>query len=546
MHDSAPGSRYTGAVRLAAIDVGTNSVHMVIAEVRRGGRIDVVDRMKEMVRLGHDVFRTGRMTAGSMALATRTLGTFGRLARARGVERVRAVATSAVREARNGEEFVERLRREAKLPVRIISGLEEARLICRAVLHAAGADERPRLLVDVGGGSVELALLERGRARWLGSLPLGVARLSQRFLAHDPPLARELKRLEHHLDQELGPWLARARRDDVEEVVGTSGTMTALVGMAGAARGDDAGRLDGMRADAAEIGRLRRRIVRVAVDRRLELPGADAKRLDQLPAAATLLDFILRRTRVDAVRLCSWALREGLLLELARMPLGRRATARQARLGAVARLARRWAGGNAHGRQVARLALALFDGTADVLELAPESRELLEYAALLHDIGHAVSHDRHHRHTAYLIRNGEFPGFTTREIEIVAETARHHRKQIPKASTPELQALPPWARWNVRALASLLRIADALDRTHRGVLRGASVVVSPGRLTIEIDAGGRDADLELWAAERRVDLLSRLVDRPVRLGVRGKRAAVPSRRRRRARSSPTRTRTAAG
>jgi exopolyphosphatase/guanosine-5'-triphosphate,3'-diphosphate pyrophosphatase len=522
-------------VRLAAIDVGTNSVHMVIAEVRRDGRIDVVDRMKEMVRLGRDVFRTGRLTTESMALAARALGTFGRLARARGVKRIRAVATSAVREARNGEAFVRRLRRQTGVPVRVISGHEEARLICRAVLHAAGADERPRLMVDVGGGSVELALLERGRARWLCSLPLGVARLSQRFLRHDPPLAREVKRLERHLEDELGPWLARARRADVEELVGTSGTITALISMTRAARGEETGRLDGVRADAAEIARLRRRVVRAAAEARLEMPGVDAKRVDQLPAAVVLLDLILRRARVETVGLCSWALREGLLLELARLPQGRRATARQARLGAVERLARRWAGGNAHGRHVARLAVALFDGTAELLDLAPESRELLEYGALLHDIGHAVSHDRHHRHTAYLIRNGEFPGFTTREVEIIAETARHHRKQIPKASTPELQALPPEARWTVRALAGLLRIADALDRTHTGVLREAAVVTSPKRLVLELDAGGRDADLELWAAERRVDLLSRLVDRPVRLRVRARGTSARRRTRRRAR-----------
>jgi exopolyphosphatase/guanosine-5'-triphosphate,3'-diphosphate pyrophosphatase len=320
----------------------------------------------------------------------------------------------------------------------------------------------------------------------------------------------------------------------VDEVVGTSGTITALISMARAARGEDTGRLDGAKAGTAEIARLRRRIVASGAEARLELPGADAKRLDQLPAAVVLLEHLLRRTRVDAIRLCSWALREGLLLELAKQPLGRRATARQARLGSVERLARRWTGSNAHGRQVARLALALFDGTAELLDLAPETRELLEYAALLHDIGHAVSHDRHHRHTAYLIRNGEFPGFTTREVEIIAETARHHRKQIPKASTPELQALPPGARWTVRSLAGLLRIADALDRTHTGVLREAAVVASPARLVIEIDAGGRDADLELWAAERRVDLLSRLVDRPVRLRVRarGKRGRARRRRRR--------------
>ncbi|HWP67591.1 MAG TPA: HD domain-containing protein, partial [Candidatus Limnocylindria bacterium] len=266
-----------------------------------------------------------------------------------------------------------------------------------------------------------------------------------------------------------------------------------------------------------------------------------------LPAAAALLEYVTRNARVDTVRLCPWALREGLLLELARLPLGRRATTRQARRGAVERLARRWAGANAHGRQVARLAGALFDGTRELLDLAPEARELLEYAALLHDIGHAVNHHRHHRHTAYLIRNGEFPGFTTREVEVIAETARYHRRQIPKASTPELQALPAKARRTVRALAALLRIADALDRTHTGVLRGAAVRISPGRLVIELDTGGRDGDLELWAAERRVDLLSRLADRPVRLRVRAEPPGRVSRRARaRARCSPARIRIAGG
>ena len=172
-------------------------------------------------------------------------------------------------------------------------------------------------------------------------------------------------------------------------------------------------------------------------------------------------------------------------------------------------------------------------------------RAILGIVPALHDIGHAVSHDRHHRHTAYLIRNGEFPGFTNREVEIIAETARHHRKQIPKASTPELEAMPAKARRTVRALAALLRIADALDRTHTGVLRGAAVQVSPARLVIDIDTGGRDGDLELWAAERRVDLLSRLVDRPVRLRVRAKRVPVARRARARARSSRVRTRTRA-
>ena len=191
-------------MRLAAIDVGSNSLHMVIADVSADGHIEVVDRVKEMVRLGRSAFTTGHLTPEAMNLATSTLTTFGRLARARHVERLRIVATSAVREARNGAAFVRRLRRQTGLPVRVISGAEEARLIYRAARYALGLDGGPYLLVDVGGGSVELVLVQDGRALWLRSLPLGAARLSERFLLHDPPRPAEVRQLEKHLRREMG------------------------------------------------------------------------------------------------------------------------------------------------------------------------------------------------------------------------------------------------------------------------------------------------------------------------------------------------------
>ena len=199
-------------MRLAAIDVGSNSLHMVIADVSADGRIEVVDRVKEMVRLGRSAFTTGHLTPEAMHLATSTLTTFGRLARARHVERLRIVATSAVREARNGAAFVRRLRRQTGLPVRVISGAEEARLIYRAARYALGLDGGPHLLVDVGGGSVELVLVQDGRALWLRSLPLGAARLSEQFLLHDPPRPAEVRQLEKHLRREMGDVLADARR----------------------------------------------------------------------------------------------------------------------------------------------------------------------------------------------------------------------------------------------------------------------------------------------------------------------------------------------
>src|SRR2546428_136935 len=376
------------AVRLAAIDVGSNSVHVVVADVSTDGRVEVVDRVKEMVRLGRRTFTTGRLPPAAMDLAVGAVKTFARLAHARRVVRMRAVATSAVREARNGMAFVRRLRRETGLPVKVITGAEEARLIFRAAQHALGLRGGPHLLLDVGGGSVELVLVQQGRPLWLRSLPLGAARLAERFLISDPPTNRQIQRLEKHLARELGSLLTSARHAGVARVIGTSGTVNTLVAMAAAARGQDLPRLHGARATAREVRRMRRRL------------------------------------------------------------------------------------------------LALSAGPAAARALPATARELLTHAALLPDMGHAIAHTRHHHHSCYLIRNMELIAFDPLEIEIMAQVARGHRKQVPKLADPELQALPRAARRVVRGLAALLRTADALDRTHFGAVRRLRVALSSAPLVI--------------------------------------------------------------
>jgi exopolyphosphatase/guanosine-5'-triphosphate,3'-diphosphate pyrophosphatase len=501
-------------VRLAAIDLGSNSVHMVVADVTADGRIQVVDRVKEMVRLGRRAFTTGALTEETTELAERAVTTFGRLARARRVQHLRAVATSAVREARNGDAFVRRLRRETGLPIEVIAGLDEARLIFRAVRHAMGLEGGPYLLVDVGGGSVELTLAEDGRPIWMRSVPLGVARLTERFLRSDPPTGRQVRALERHVMRTIGDLLDRARRRGVVAAIGTSGTINTLAAMVRAARGEDPGRLHGAAFPRESLHALRRRVLHVDARARAELPGMDAKRVDLMPAAAVLVDAILARARVPELRVCGWALREGVLLEMARVD-GPGAGTRLGRRRAVVALAHRWAGENAHGRHVAELATTLFDAVAPLLALPPSARELLEYAALLHDIGHAVDHGQHQRHSYYLVKNSELLGFDPEEIEVIALVARGHRKQAPKLSAPELATLPSSKRKLVRGLAAVLRIADALDRTHFGVVKSLSVERASGRVVLRVDAGAENAELELWAAERRIDLLSRLLDRPV-------------------------------
>ncbi len=486
---------------------------MVVADVTRGGHLVVVDRVKELVRLGRRVFLTGRLTAESMDIAARALKHFQQVAQVRRVKRLRVVATSAVREAANRSIFLKRIRSETGLAVEVISGQEEARLIFNAARYALGLDGGPHLLLDVGGGSVELVLVREGRPLWLRSFPLGAARLTERFLTTDPPRESQVSALTAHLKRQLAEVLDNARRLGVTRTIGTSGTVNSLIAMTRAARGEELGRLHCASVAAAEIGDLKNRVLKCDASERAELPGADAKRVDLMPASVILVDFVLSRTNSPELVACSWALREGVLLELAGLTPDRGAA--DARRRSVEALAARFSGGNVHGRQTARLALQIYDGCADSLALAPEARELLEYAALLHDIGHAIDHDRHHHHTYYLIKNGDLFGFDPIEVEVIALAARSHRKQSAKLDSPELDVLSREKRRTVRGLAAILRVADALDRSHSNVVRSVAIRQESGGLVFAVDSGAADAALELWTSQRRADLLARLLDRKV-------------------------------
>jgi exopolyphosphatase/guanosine-5'-triphosphate,3'-diphosphate pyrophosphatase len=514
--DTAIPERYAETMRLAAIDVGSNSVHMLIADVNRRGDIEVVDRAKEMVRLGRKSFITGRLTEESMELTVRSLSYFKRLLKIRKVNRMRAVATSAVREARNRAAFIERIRLETGIALQVIPGEEEARLIFRAARHALGLEGGPHLLVDVGGGSVELVLVKDGVPLWMHSVKLGVARLSEQFLTSDPPTAAQRKRLEKHLESEIGELMRTARKAGVVDAIGTSGTINTLVAMARAERGEELGRLHGASASAEEVARINRELYEADAAARAELPGIDAKRADLMPVAGMLADYVLRRSGAAELTACTWAMREGLLLDLAGVE--DKSGTVEVRRRSVEALAQRFNGANEHGKTVARLGRALFDETATELGLPESAGEILEYAALLHDVGHSIDHDRHNRHSYYLIKNGELLGFTPNEIEIIAQVARGHRKQAPSLDAPELRALGAGKRKLVRGLAALLRVADALDRSHFGVVKRLDVSYTPGRMTIVVAANGYKPDLELWTCERRTEMLAQLLDRQVVLG----------------------------
>lgn len=509
-------------MRIAAVDVGSNSIHMVIAQVDAGGRFRVLDRAKDMVRLGRKTLSRGKLSADAIEAGVRTLKAFRTLAERHGVSRITAVATSAVREAANGGVFIERVHDEVGLRVKVIPGREEARLIFLGVRHAIDLGSEPTLIVDIGGGSVEFILVVDGEAVALESHKIGVARLSERFLTADPPGGAALDALEGHLADHLDAMLGEFRRHRVRRVVGTSGTMLNLIGMVGHQRGEPPElQLNNFTVTAGEMAKLRRQLGRATREERLKIKGLDAKRVDLIVAGAVLVDFVLQRLGARRLQACTWALREGLLLDFIarhRTHIEESEKYGTPRSRSVARLARHLGETGPHGPRVAALALRLFDQLATPLRTPAGARELLEYAALLHDVGHHIDHANHHRHSYYLIANGELFGFTREELEIIALVARYHRKAPPKAGDAEFRRLPARARQTVRTLSAVLRVADALDRSHFGVVRDVTVSRRNGRVTLGLTTTG-DAQLELWDAEQRVGPLRDVLGLDVELRV---------------------------
>lgn len=509
-------------MRVAAMDVGTNSVHMIVAEIDSEGHFRILDRAKDMVRLGNGSLTKGRLSERAMEAGTRAIASFKVLAERQGAARIRAVATSAVREARNGGDFIQRVRDETGIRVRVIPGREEARLIWLGAAHSIDFHGGPAVILDIGGGSVEVIVVEAGAPVSMHSLKLGCARLTEGYFDGDPPSDKALRAVNALLREELDPVLEGARRGKGLRVVGTSGTMLCLASLAAHRLGVHPGRnLHGLEVPAAEIGRLRRTLRESDRETRLRMKGMDAKRVDIILAGAVVADHALRGLEAKSLVACSWALREGIVVDyIARHARGIEESARFAdvRRRSVARLLRRLGYHGAHHEQVARLALRLFDQLRDRLDLPPSARELLEYAALLHDVGHVIDRENHYRHSYYVITNGELFGFTREEIEVLGQVALHHdRKGNPKPGAGGAAPLPAAAWKSVRSLAAILRVAEGLDRSRYGVVSDVRVRGKGGRITLELQTEGHDAALEVWEAGRRVELLGKLLGAEIRV-----------------------------
>jgi exopolyphosphatase / guanosine-5'-triphosphate,3'-diphosphate pyrophosphatase len=498
-------------MRIAAIDIGTNSIHMVIADAVSLGAFEVVDREREVVQIGRGSFATGRLRRAAMDRTVDALVRFVQLARRMQSDRVLCTATAAVREARNGGVFLQAAREASGLNVRVIPAEEEGRLIYLAVKAAVQLPAAPSLVVDVGGGSVQLVVGDRERLRFSLSAPLGALRLTETMIEHDPPTRGDLDRLRRDIRKQSRAALERVAETDPVRAYGSSGSIHALAQMAHTLEhGSPIAHMNGHVLHRDALARATRRIARMSHAEREKLPGLDQRRAEIIvPAALTLL-HVLDTLGLDGITVSDFGVREGLVtdyIEHHADEVTRLAPIEDLRLRSVVQLLSKFQADGAHPRHVTKLALALWDGFRRVHRLPAETRELLQYAAMLHDIGSVIGFDGHAEHSAYVIRNGNLRGFSADEVRIMACVARYHGKGRPRRRDPDIRSLDRRSRRAVRWLAAVMRIAEGLDRSHYQLIRDLKVTRRGERWMIRVTAR-RDAQLELWAARRRTELLA--------------------------------------
>lgn len=510
-------------MRIAAIDIGTNSIHMVIARAVRHTEFAVLDREREVVQVGRGSFESGRLGSDAIRRTAEALRRFVQLARRHQVDRILCTATAAVREARNGGEFLKAAREASGIGPRVIPAAEEGRLIYFAVKAALRMDEGPSLIVDIGGGSVQLVAADRERLHRVVSLPLGALRLTETMIEHDPPTDREIERLRRVIRRQVRAGLREFGERNFARLYGSSGAIHALAHVASwDERGEGVRQINGHLLTAESLSRQTGRLLGMTEAQREKLPGLDARRAEIIVPGALVLSEVLRATGAPELTLSDYGVREGLVTDYL-LRHGREVTALEPvddlRQRSVLGLLARFEGDGPHPRHVAKLALELFDGLRPWHGLGDAERDLLGFSALLHDVGSVVGYDGHAEHSAYIVRNGNLRGLHADEVEQVALVARYHGKGRPRRGRDtHYAALPRRARRTVRWLAAILRVAEGLDRSHYQLVRSASVHRRGGRVAIVVKTS-RDAQLELWAGRGRLDTLEALLGAEVRIGV---------------------------
>jgi exopolyphosphatase/guanosine-5'-triphosphate,3'-diphosphate pyrophosphatase len=487
----------------AAVDIGSNSVRLKVSRLS-GRRLTAIHEDREVTRLGEWVFKTGFLSPEAMAETVKVLRRFHRTAQRLGTDAVRVVATSALRDARNSVAFIEWVRSATGWKIEIISGLEEARLIHLGLVSGMRVNASPALMIDLGGGSCELTLSNKGHIQSTASLPLGAVRLTNEFLRHDPPRKSELKRLRGFVEREIGRVANRIVGARVKAVIATSGTAAALAAVARHLQ-------KGISSRQAVVSRtlmqrIAKLISRLPLEERRKLEGIGPRRAEIIVAGSLVYAGLLERCRLRGFRYSPLGLRDGLLAQMAAEYDRSTRSGKQIeseRWDSITNAVEHYRVDMKHALQVRESAMYLFAALKPVHRLPPEYREWLSAAAMLYEVGDFVNRSGRHRHAYYIIANSEILGYTPQQRRIIAAIARYLGKSRPAPEAPAMKVLTPAEQEEVRKASLLLRLARALNLGRSGAVGKTLARLRDGMVRLDlVPRRGFGVDLELWAIEK--------------------------------------------
>lgn len=507
-------------MKLAAIDIGTNSIHMIVVEANHKRSFDILEREKEMAKLGVGVFASNRLSDRAFNTGIETISRYVQLAEKLGVDEIITAATSAIREARNGEDFLDEVVNRTGLSPRIISGKEEARLIFLAVRNSIALENDNALVFDIGGGSTEVVVGNREQILFKESMKLGVLRLLDMFEDKGSIGTEAQGVLKAHINFLAQKTLDKAKKNNFKRVIGTSGTIRTLGEAAHIAAEDES--MQSVNAEIVQlkdIEKLTEKLLEINREKRAEIDGISEKRSDAIHLGGILLIELLQMAGMKEITLCEASLREGMILDYLEkhsQQVPTFAEYKDLRSRKVAQLAHKYESDWQQKSHVANLALQIFDQTKELHEYGDFERELLQYAALLCDIGQYISFRKHHKHSRYLIGKINPRGFTDEEVLLLGHLARYHRKAEPTEKHKKFKKLSKLQRRQVRILSGILRIADGLDKTKNQLVKDVSCQISAKELSIMV-SGEEDFKLEIWAAQRECQVLAKALEREIRI-----------------------------
>ncbi|HUF04763.1 MAG TPA: Ppx/GppA phosphatase family protein [Aridibacter sp.] len=488
--------------RIAAIDIGSNSLKLVVVEAASTDSFTMIAEDRERVRLGHCTLQNHILSEEAFEQSREAVLRFRSIADNREADALLAVATASVREARNAAKFVDELERRTGVRVEVLSSIEEARLIGLAVAEYFGGLYSTILNIDIGGGSTEVSLMEDGEPKKLFSMKLGSVGLTEKFLLNDPPAPKEMKRLRKEIRFAMTQPERKIKGEKWQIASGTSGTIKAVsMLIAGSLSPED---IYTPPIELAELAELNSKLKEMTLEERAALGAINERRAEVVVAGAQILEGVMRSLKIETVVPCPYALREGVIIdhirEMALAELPPVSDVEDLKLRDVFAVGRRFGYEENHALQVASIAETIFDGLAPHFDLVRHDRTLLSAAAVLHDVGYHISHESHHKHSLYLIKNSEMTGFSESEKAVIANIARYHRKSLPSRSHPDYAVLDKRDKRTVRKLSSILRLADGLDRSYRRRVKEIRVDKEGDTVTLTL-VSDKDISNEVYATK---------------------------------------------